>query len=79
MTTEKRENQGELNQYRASLLSQGLSPDELRTGTDEENYYGLLLSKEGYPIIAGEGGSMYLSKKMALKIHEEFPETTLLS
>lgn len=64
--------------YRDSLLSQGLTTKELLVGSDQENYYGLLLSKDGLPIIAGEGGSMYLSKRMALKIHEEDPTTQLL-
>lgn len=67
-----------MNIYRESLLSQGLSTEDLKCGTDEENYYGLLLSKEGTPIIAGEGGSMYLSKKVALLIHKKDPTTQLL-
>jgi tricorn protease-like protein len=67
-----------MNIYRQSLLSQGLTANELRNGSDEENYYGLLLNKEGKPIIAMEGGSMYLSKRMALKIHEN-DHTTVLS
>lgn len=65
--------------YRNALLNQGLTADELKAGTDEENFYGLLLTKEGVPIIAGEGGSMYLSKKKALEIHSNDPSTQLLN
>ena len=67
-----------MNIYRDKLLDQNISAEELFVGTDKENWYGLLLSAGGYPIIAREGGSMYLSKKMALKIHEEDPTTKLL-
>jgi len=68
-----------MNIYRNALLSQGLTGKELYIGTDEENYYGLLLTKDGTPIIvAGEGGSMYLSKKRALLIHSQDKTTVLL-
>jgi hypothetical protein len=68
-----------MNKYREALLSQGLTPKDLRVGTDKENWYGLLMDKSGLPIIAMEGGSMYLSKKMALKIYNENPNKYLLA
>ncbi len=67
-----------MNLYRNSLLSQGLTAEELKVGTDQENWYGLLLSADGTPIIAMEGGSMYLSKRRALEIHAQDPTTQLL-
>lgn len=66
-----------MNIYREAFLSQNLTAEELKYGTDMENWYGLLTSANGTPVIAQEGGSMYLSKKMALKIHQQDPSTLL--
>lgn len=64
--------------YRESLLSMKLTAEELKVGTDEENYFGLLLTKEGIAVIAMEGGSSYLSKKKAIEIYERDPEHFVL-
>ena len=63
--------------HRENLLKY-TPPSCLYLGTEEENYFGLLLNKEGTPIIAMEGGSEYLSKKRALEIHAEDPDGTIL-
>lgn len=67
-----------MNKHREALLKHGLTSKDLKVGTDDENWFGLLLSKDGYPIIAMEGGSMYLSKKKALEIHKRDPDSVLL-
>ena len=68
-----------MNKYRENLLAMGLTAEDLKVGTDEENWFGLLTTKDGVPVIHyGEGGSMYLSKKKALEIFKENPEEYIL-